>query len=168
MVSHRYAAPTPHLPPSVTEDSLETALVVVLSDYIVLLPNEMRAKHEHRLVSTISNNTGSNTSKMPRALTRAIFPTPTYRRVPLGDPALQMQMVTGTRGGGALGLIFRGSLWRDSEATCLMAVETLHRRLLRNRRVSRRAKADFFSSGAIEHLRKVSFGVDGCSCCGRN
>lgn len=67
-----------------------------------------------------------------------------------------MQMVTGTRGGGALGLIFRGSLWRDPEATCAMVVETLHRRLLRNRRVSRRAKADFFSAGTIEHLRKVS------------
>lgn len=66
-----------------------------------------------------------------------------------------MQMVTGARGGGALGLVFRGSLWRDPEPTCLMVVETLHRRLLRNRRVSRRAKADFFSSGTIEHLRKV-------------
>ncbi|CAN0183273.1 unnamed protein product, partial [Ectocarpus sp. 4 AP-2014] len=71
------------------------------------------------------------------------------------DPALQMQMVTGTRGGGALGLIFRGCLWRDPEETCIIVVETLHRRLLRNRRVSRRAKADFFSSGTIEHLRKV-------------
>ncbi|CAN0351932.1 unnamed protein product, partial [Ectocarpus fasciculatus] len=64
-------------------------------------------------------------------------------------------MVTGTRGGGALGLIFRGCLWRDPEETCAIVVETLHRRLLRNRRVSRRAKADFFSSGTIEHLRKV-------------
>lgn len=66
-----------------------------------------------------------------------------------------MQMVTGTRGGGALGLIFRGCLWRDPEETCTIVVETLHRRLLRNRRVSRRAKADLFSSGTIEHLRKV-------------
>lgn len=66
-----------------------------------------------------------------------------------------MQMVTGIRGGGALGLIFRGCLWRDLEETCTIVVETLHRRLLRNRRVSRRAKADFFSSGTIEHLRKV-------------
>ena len=66
-----------------------------------------------------------------------------------------MQMVTGARGGGSLGLIFRGSLWRDLEATSLLVVETLHRRLLRNRRVSRRAKADFFSAATIEHLRKV-------------
>eukprot|EP00904_Undaria_pinnatifida_P005575 jgi/Undpi1/2147/HiC_scaffold_12.g05533.m1 len=71
------------------------------------------------------------------------------------DSALQMQMVTGARGGGSLGLIFRGSLWRDLEATSLLVVETLHRRLLRNRRVSRRAKADFFSAATIEHLRKV-------------
>lgn len=73
------------------------------------------------------------------------------------DAALQMQMVTGIRGGGPLGLMFRGSLWRDPEETCLVVVETLHGRLLRNRRVSRRAKADFFSVGTIEHLRKVSF-----------
>lgn len=72
------------------------------------------------------------------------------------DAALQMQMVTGTRGG-PLGLIFWGSLWRDPEETCMIVVETLHRRLLRNRRVSRRAKAGFFSVGTIEHLRKVSF-----------
>ncbi|CAN0203319.1 unnamed protein product, partial [Scytosiphon promiscuus] len=71
------------------------------------------------------------------------------------DAALQMQMVTGSRGGGPLGLIFRGSLWRDTEETCMIAVETLHKRLLLNRRVSRRAKADFFSVGTIEHLRKV-------------
>lgn len=72
------------------------------------------------------------------------------------DPALQTQMISGARGGGTLGLIFRGSLWRDSAATALLVVKTLHRHLLRSRRVSRRSKAEFFTSTNIEHLRKVN------------
>lgn len=74
-----------------------------------------------------------------------------------------MQMVSGARVGSALGLIFRGSLWRDPPETRILVVETLHRRVLRNRRVSRRAKADFFSvAGIIEHLRKVRFATAAC------
>lgn len=74
-----------------------------------------------------------------------------------------MQMVSGARGG-PLGLIFRGSLWRDPPGTALLVVETLHRRLLLARRVARRSKADFFSAYIMEHLQKAGNTLP-CSCC---
>ncbi|CAM9407857.1 unnamed protein product, partial [Choristocarpus tenellus] len=72
-----------------------------------------------------------------------------------GDNSIQAQMLAGARGGGVLGLPLRGALWRDPPNTALLFVETLRLRLLLNRRVSRRSKADFFNQGNIEHLRKV-------------